>query len=132
MVKKKAKEKQWVKLLVYGFLLWLVPFLVSVAMNSLHKSQPFFFQSIMAVVLSLAGMFFIVVYLSSVKKNFFHESVMLGIFWLLLNIIFDIVILVPMKNMNLVQYITDIGLRYITIPIMSTGFGYYLERHHCK
>ena len=40
-----------------------------------------------------------------------------------MNILLDLSILVPMTKMNLGEYFSKIGLRYLLIPIMAGAMG---------
>jgi hypothetical protein len=54
--------------------------------------------------------------------------VLAGVIWLGINLILDLLLFMegPMK-MPFVDYIVDIGLTYLLIPIITAGFGYLLE-----
>jgi hypothetical protein len=45
----------------------------------------------------------------------------LGLYWLVINIVLDLLILVPMTKIPVQEYLFDIGLRYLLMPIMSTA-----------
>ena len=47
----------------------------------------------------------------------------LGAYWLALNVVLDLVVLVPLARMSIVDYAHDIGLRYLLIPIMASAMG---------
>ena len=46
-----------------------------------------------------------------------------GLTWFGLNIVLDLLILIPMSGMTLPDYFAQIGLRYVAIPAMSTAVG---------
>jgi len=50
-------------------------------------------------------------------------GIAIGSFWFLMNILLDLSILVPMTKMNLGNYFSEIGLRYLLIPIMAGAMG---------
>ncbi|VVB72449.1 Uncharacterised protein [uncultured archaeon] len=119
-----------VKIGLYGFLIWLIPFAVSVLIFPLRATQRPLFESIMPVVLVIWTVFFSIVYLLGIKSGFQKESILLGIIWLLIGIFFDLLIFIagPLK-MALWDYMTDIGVMYLIIPTITSGFGYLMERH---
>ncbi len=45
----------------------------------------------------------------------------------MISIVLDLAVLLPMSGMAIVPYFTDIGLRYLIIPIITVGMGYLLE-----
>lgn len=118
------------KAFLFGFLTWLVPF---VAAFAFYKSDGtlsvdiFLFKSIMIVVASAFGSFALVKYFKSVKDNFVKEGVLVGVLWFAINIILDLIILVPMSKMSIGDYVMQIGLRYLMIPAISVGMGYVVR-----
>ena len=58
------------------------------------------------------------------------EGVRLGAVWLAISLFIDLLHFMegPMK-MPLADYLKDIGLAYLIIPIITIGFGYLLERY---
>ena len=124
------KKINW-SLFIYGFLAWLVPFVISflffTAQGQLKIDQQLF-KSIMVVVGGLVGAWLMVRYFGKVKSRFAAEGVTVGIVWLLMSWLLDLLILVPMAKMSLVFYFNTIGLLYLTIPIMSISMGWILEK----
>ena len=47
----------------------------------------------------------------------------LGLYWLAISLLLDLVVLVVFFKMPLVLYLHDIGLRYLLIPIIAWGMG---------
>lgn len=122
--------KKYSKLLLYGFLIWLIPFLVSVLIFPLHQTQRPLFESIMPIVIVACVVFFTVLYFLGVTSGFQMEGARLGVAWLAISIFIDLLLFMegPMK-MPLADYLKDIGLTYLMIPIITIGFGYLLERY---
>ncbi len=118
------------KIALFGFLTWLIPFVVSFFFYS-KEGQPlidiFLFKSIMIVVGSLTGASLLVLYFRGLKKDYLKEGVIVGLVWFAINIIMDLAVLVPMSGMSIGSYFAQIGLRYIIIPIMSTAMGYVAD-----
>ncbi|MEE9564749.1 MAG: hypothetical protein V3V63_03470 [Candidatus Hydrothermarchaeaceae archaeon] len=118
------------KIALFGFLTWLIPFVVSFFFYS-KEGQPlidiFLFKSIMIVVGSLTGASLLVLYFRGLKKDYLKEGVIVGLAWFAINIIMDLAVLVPMSGMSIGSYFAQIGLRYIIIPIMSTAMGYVAD-----
>jgi len=121
---------RYLKMGLFGFFIWLIPFVVSVLIFPLRASQRPLFESIMPVVIAIWTVFFAVIYLSGVKSNFQKEGIALGVAWLLISIILDLLIFIvgPLK-MSLWDYATDIGVTYLIIPTITFGFGYLMEHH---
>lgn len=114
------------KVIGFGLLTWLIPFIVSFAFYSPEGEvwlDIFLFKSIMIVLATLIGALFLVKYFKGVTAEYVKEGIIIGLLWLVLNLILDLVILVPMSGMMFGEYVAQIGLRYLMIPIMSIAFG---------
>jgi hypothetical protein len=122
---------KYIKVGFFGFLTWLVPFAVSFVVFPFRTSQRPLFETIMAVVVTATAMCFSVLYLRKARAGFLKEGVLIGIVWFAINIIIDLPLFMlegPMK-MPFVDYMMDIGLTYLIIPVVSIGSGYLLEEH---
>lgn len=118
------------KALGFGVVTWLIPFVLAFAFYSPQgdiRIDLHLFKSIMIVTASLVSSWLLVRYFKKVQSNYLKEGIMLGLLWLAMNLVLDFVILLPMSHMSFSNYITQIGLRYLMIPIFSIGFGMVLE-----
>ena len=113
------------KTLLYGFLIWLIPFIVAFLIFPVRESNRALFESIMPVVITFSVLFFAYHSFKRLDNNFVKEGVMLGIIWLAISFIIDLTMFMqgPMK-MSFVDYSMDIGLTYLIIPTITIGFGY--------
>ena len=120
--------KKYLKIALFGFLIWLIVFLISIALFSIHETQRPLFESIMPVVITACAVFFSVFHFRKTEANFLKEGVLLGVIWFAVNILIDLMLFMegPMK-MSFAEYMKDIGLTYLIIPIVTIGFGYLLE-----
>lgn len=110
--------------LFYGFLIWLIPFVVAFLIFPIKTSLPALFESIMPVVITFSVVLFLNLYFRKLKTDFLKEGITLGIVWFLMSIIIDLFMFMegPMK-MTFVDYMMDIGLTYLIIPTITIGFG---------
>lgn len=116
------------KALLYGFLVWLIPFVVAFTLFPVRTSQRALFESIMPVVLTLCAVFFSARYFRKIKGGFLNEGVFLGVIWFTISLGLDLLMFMwgPMK-MSFADYMMDIGLTYLIFPTITVGFGYTLE-----
>ena len=120
-----------IKIILFGFLAWLVPFAVSLLFYSPEgklATDIFFFKTIMILVGSITAAVLLVKYFKGVKKHFVTEALIIGLAWFAISIILDLIILLPMSGMSVDSYFTQIGLRYLSIPIMSLAIGFVLKK----
>lgn len=113
---------------IYGFLLWIIPFLASVVIFPLKKTDPAFFQSSLGVISMALAMLLTVLYFRKTQGNL-REGILLGLVFAFISWFFDFFFFIwgPIK-MPLAAYIKEIGIGYLLYIIIPTGFGYLLGR----
>ncbi len=77
----------------------------------------------MIVVGSFSAAFLLVSYFKVIKTDYFKEGIIVGSTWFGINILLDLLVLIPMSGMSIADYFTQIGLRYLVIPAMSITVG---------
>jgi hypothetical protein len=118
--------KMYLKNLLYGFLSWLIPFASSFFFYTREGKltiDVFLFKSIMIVVGSVSAAFLLVSYFKRIDSRYLREGVVVGLTWLGMNIVLDLLVLIPMSGMTVPDYFAQIGLRYAAIPAMSIAVG---------
>jgi hypothetical protein len=118
------------KAIGFGFVTWLVPFVVSVSIFPLKKAGDPLFETIMGLVVVFCGVFFAHLYFRSINRGFLKEGILAGTIWMLISLGLDLFMFStgPMK-MPMGTYMKDIGLGYFTFLIISVGAGWLL---HCQ
>lgn len=118
-------NKKYLKNVFYGFLAWLIPFAASLFFYSKKglMIDIHLFKSIMIVVGSISGAILLISYFKKISAAYLREGVMVGIVWFGINILLDLLILLPMSGMSMADYFTQIGLRYLVMPAMSISVG---------
>jgi len=114
----------------FGFLTWLIPFLLSFIFYSKEgvlSIDIFLFKSIMIVISGLIGVSLLILYFKDITKDYLIEGITVGFSWLIINLILDLLILIPMSGMMYLDYFSQIGLRYLIIPTISIGMGLVLK-----
>lgn len=117
------------KAILYGFLIWLVPFVVSVIIFPLHESNRPLFESIMPVVGGGSAVVLLVLYTRKLAGDYRREGVALGLLWFAISLGVDLLLFMwgPMK-MSFGDYMADIGIVYLLLPIITVGAGVMLDR----
>ena len=123
----------WRRALSLGFLVWVVPFIVGLISFPIRELWRALFESIMALILSVIIVIGASIYFKHVKDKYLREGVSIGLLWFTMCILIDLPIFSygPMK-MSLKDYAADIGLTYVMIPTITTGFGIVLEKFHLQ
>ncbi len=118
--------KKYLKIFLFGFLTWLIPFAVSIFFYTREGKlviDIFLFKSIMIVVGSISAAFLLIFYFKKINANYFIEGIIVGILWFIMNILLDLMVLIPMSGMSISDYFAQIGLRYLVILVMSITVG---------
>jgi hypothetical protein len=121
---------KFVKNIFYGFLAWLIPFVASFFFYTSEGKLTVdlsFFKCIMIVVGSISAAALLISYFKKIDSGYMKEGIVVGVTWFSINILLDLLILVPMSGMTVADYFMKIGLGYIVIPAMSITVGTALE-----
>ena len=116
--------------ILYGFLVWLIPFVSAFFFYSREGGlviDIFLFKTIMIVVGAIIGAFLLVSYFKKINNSYLREGIIVGLAWFSINILLDLLVLVPMSEMALPDYFAQIGLRYLVMPVMSIMVGAVLS-----
>jgi hypothetical protein len=118
--------------LIYGFLLWILPFLASVLIFPLKKTDPAFFQSSLGVISITLAVILTVHYFRKTQGSL-KEGIFLGLIFAVISWFFDFFFFIwgPIK-MTPAAYIKEIGIGYLLYIIIATAFGYMLRRNKNK
>jgi len=115
----------WGRAIGLGFLAWLIPFVVAFAAFALRESARAVFESVMAVTVAGTAVGLGLWYLRLVPRVNAREGLALGVLWLVTCVLIDAPLMLfggPMQ-MSLGAYLGDIGLTYVSIPLVTWGLG---------
>jgi len=125
--------KSFTKALLYGLAVWAIPFVIAIFIFPLRENERPLFESIMPVAVALGVVIFCCMYMANLELNFLKEGVWLGVLWLIINIVIDLLLFSwgPMK-MTFIDYMKDIGITYLMIPVITVGMGWTEEKRFKK
>ncbi len=111
------------KALFFGFLVWLVPFAVAFAIFPIHETS--LFESIRPVAIAIIVVPLGVVYLRRVRRRYLREGLRLGLLWFVMCVAIDapLMLLGGPMNMTVPDYLADIGVTYLMIPVITIGIA---------
>ncbi|MDY6964723.1 MAG: hypothetical protein SVM80_01960 [Halobacteriota archaeon] len=121
---------KYLKIGLFGFLIWLIPFIVSVLIYPIHDTNRALFESIMPLTGTASLVLLLVLYFGKVQSDFLKEGVIVGVIWFAISLVIDLILFIPESPMHMTfgDYMMDIGITYFSIPIICVGFGYLLEK----
>ncbi len=130
MIIGRYKLKSIKAILLYGFLIWLIPFIVSILIFPIHDSNRALFESIMPVTITIVVLFFSMLYFKKLEDDYLNEGIIMGIIWFIISIAIDLVMFLPESPMQMIfaEYMVDIGVTYIIIIVIPLAIGYILEQ----
>lgn len=116
---------KYLKIVIFGVLVWLVPFIVSFFIYPLKTAGNPLFESIMPLVITIVAVALSYFYLKSIKTDFIKEGLVMGVSWFIISIVIDLILFLPPSpmQMTLKDYLMDIGVIYLMIPVIATGMG---------
>jgi len=119
--------KRWGRVLLFGFLSWLIPFVVSFVLFPLKKANAPLFSTLMTLIVVLtAGILFPICLRG--RKVSVLGTVLVGLLWVGINLIFDYPMFAygPMK-MSAAKYYSEIGLSYLIYPAFGLGAAWLVR-----
>jgi hypothetical protein len=108
---------KFVGLVGRGFLIWLVPFVVSFFLYTPDRELAVsyaLFKSIMVVVLTA-----VTIAVNWVKPSTTFAPWLVALVYTAINLLLDIVIVIPTAQLTLPTYVEQIGLVYTLIPAIT-------------
>jgi hypothetical protein len=120
------------KNILFGFLSWLIPFAISFLFYKPGGELviPYAtFKSIIMVIGVISGSYLLYRYFRLVDHDFIRHGVLVGFTWFAINILLDVLILIPIMKTSFAAYFMSIGLSYISIPSISIAMGYLLNKN---
>jgi len=113
----------WKRLLILGFLSWLIPFAMGFAAFPLKRvNQPLFDTVLALVVLATAGALFVAYFRGRPVRT--REALLAGLVFLACNLVLDYPMFAfgPMQ-MTMARYYSEIGAGYLAYPIFAVFAG---------
>jgi len=106
------------KLVGYGVLSWLIPFLVGYFLCKVTAP-------LMQVITILTISVLLVLYFQSIKKISLNESIIAGLVWLVINVGLDLLVLVLNKTRIVWNtYLLNDFIVHLAIPIIAITLGF--------
>jgi hypothetical protein len=115
------------RVLLFGFLIWLIPFFAAFFIFPLRESNRPLFETLMPLILALCTTYFSVRHFRSQSKSSWQSGLTVGLVWALISFVIDLPIFLGAFATPFVEYLADIGLIYLLIPLITTAVSYGRE-----
>jgi|JI8StandDraft_1071087.scaffolds.fasta_scaffold00048_5 hypothetical protein len=120
------------KLFLFGFILWIIPFVLAIPLFQLFGDNRIVFKSVICLVLALTIMGVWNKYLQNISSDFLTHSYVASVTWILMSIIPDLFAFLLGFQMSAVTYFTEIATSYLLIPILLIGNALLLQKYVAK
>lgn len=112
------------KIIGFGFIVWLIPTVITLIVSYLNGL--YYFDVISAVAIAITVIVFTYLYFKDVSVHFIREGVILGLVWLVMSIVLDVVLIfLGINKLSLMEYTVYVIPLYIVLPAITIGFGLY-------
>lgn len=119
--------KKILKITGFGFIVWLIPTIVTYFTSNVSSVQFFNFVASVAIAAPVVALSFI--YFKDITTHFVKEGVIIAIAWMVITLILDVVLIfVGISKTTLLEYAITIVPLYVIIPAITIGFGLYLDQ----
>ena len=110
---------------IYGFLTWIVT--ITLILMS-HNSNPYIFNIILDIIITVLSLILGVNYLKSFKEDFLKEALVFGILIFIINVVLDQFYYNAVGlPMNFIEYMLNVGLIYLVYPIIIGFMGFVFD-----
>lgn len=126
-----ADKRLIAKVVGFGFLVWLIPFVAGfflVDQNGNFTVDPFIAKSVFLVIGSLVGAICLYRVYGSINQDHLRWGVVIGIVWMVISWVLDVVILLPLSGDSIGQWFGAIGVRYVSMLFVAVLVGAVAQR----
>lgn len=116
------------KIILFGFLVWLIPSLITVTLAFFSDALNIF-EIVSAVVIAVTVIMFSFLYFSDINANFIKEGVLIGAVWLIISVVLDLLLIAAgISQLSFTSYIMYAAPLYVIIPAITIGLGLYMNQ----
>lgn len=111
------------KIVVYGVVLWLVPFAIAFALFAVRQSNRALFESLITVIGVACAVAASLLFFRTAKSVAWSSGLVVGFAWAAISVLIDLPIFLGIFGMTLPEYAADIALTYLAFPLITTGIA---------
>ncbi|MCK6600542.1 MAG: hypothetical protein L6Q77_01840 [Bacteroidetes bacterium] len=106
------------RLFLFGFYLWIIPFVAAIPLFQLLSDHRIVFKGIMGVVMTLTTAVLWTRFLKKIPAVSVKEAVQVSLLWMTMSIVPDLFAFILGFNMEVSVYFSEIAVSYLVIPIL--------------
>ena len=111
------------RIVLYGIAIWALPFVVGMLLFTIQSSHADIFDTLMKLFLLLGVMVFTALYLVHSGESSVRHLVLVGMVWTAVCLMIDIPLFVLVFGWPMEQYLMDVPLGYLIIPLAAGGMA---------
>lgn len=123
--------RDWVRNLLMGAAIWAAPFIVGMMMFAVAQPGTPLFDTAVTLALVAGAIVISLRHLPGLADRSVFKCLSIGAIWALIAIVIDLPIFIfgpEQMRMDPIDYIADIGLSYLLVPMITVGIGFALNR----
>lgn len=115
--------------IIFGILIWLITYLATEILNPIFNDALLHINIIVPIILIITTGFFGILYIRNIEKNEVIEGFLIGIIFIIIDVICDFLFLIIPKNHNLVfaDYQLHIFSMIVITLLITTFLGYLAQ-----
>jgi hypothetical protein len=112
------------KAVLLGIANWAIAFAAALALSPIKDSRRLLFESLMPVVLAASTTGLGLFYFRNRGAATAGEGLRIGLLWAIISVLIDLPLMLPPPiSMPPADYVADIGVVYLIMPIITTGLA---------
>lgn len=122
-----------IRVVAYGVLIWMLNFSASMIFagsDGFVHGDYTQFRAVMFMTNTLSAACLLALHFRHVKRNVLREGILVGTVWLEINLSLDFLVVVPRSGLGIIDYLTQIGIDYIGIPVLAILVGFVMTSRH--
>ena len=115
--------------IIYGVLIWIFTYLISAIVQMFELNNTLYYNLILPLSIITVTGFFGIMYIRNIDKNELFEGILVGIVFIAIDIILDLVFFVILNNTSILftNFLNHIILMSIIVLIITSFLGYLAQ-----
>lgn len=115
--------------IICGVLIWIFTYLISVIVQMFELNNTLYYNLILPLSIIIVTGFFGIIYIRNIYKNELFEGILVGILFIAIDIILDILFFIIPNNTNILftNFLNHVILMGIIMLIMTSFLGYLAQ-----
>jgi len=111
-------------MVILGIVGWAIAYVAAIPLlgysDWIHSAE--------SIIMAFFGMIFAAYIFFQLDGKYAKNGLLMGLIWMVIGWVLDHVALLPFMESTFEYYFATIGLTYISIPVMTTIFGWALDK----